>query len=364
MQRRAELLAWGTHSAPREQLARVVQALARGELVGLPTETVYGIAARADDAGALAKLAQLKGRDARQPLTWHVAGAAALERLQRVSPMVQRLVARYWPGPLTLVVPGAPRELVAIARDGWIGVRQPAHAATASLLAALDFPVVASSANPHGETPFKTAAQVHEVFGEQLAFVIDGGAPRLGESSVVLKLGPGHFEILRAGILDLAPLRAAAGLKIGFVCTGNTCRSPMAEGIARQRLAQRLQVAPERIAEFGFELRSMGVYAGASSPPSPLAVEVLRTRGIDISAHRSNAAVPEEIARLDRVYAMTRSHLDALRLMLPPGADQHCALLDPQDEDIPDPIGGPKAEYESTAQTIERAIAARLDEWA
>ena len=104
MQRRAELLAWGTQAAPREQLSRVASALASGGLVALPTETVYGIAARADDPGALAKLAQLKGRDARQPLTWHVASSSALERLQRVSPWLAGLSsgravtssARWW----------------------------------------------------------------------------------------------------------------------------------------------------------------------------------------------------------------------------------------------------------------------------
>lgn len=360
---RPELLHWASDVPPRGELARVAAALERGELIALPTETVYGIAARADDARAVAKLSALKARDARQPLTWHVGDTRALERLGRVSPLARRLIARYWPGPLTLVLPGTPRGLEAAASDGWTGVRLPAHPTTARFLGELSFPVVATSANRHGQAPLASAAAVLEGFGE-LAFVIDGGPARLGEASVVLKLGPGHFELLRPGILDLAALREAAGLRIGFVCTGNTCRSPMAEALARARLAARLELPHTRLSDFGFALSSMGVFASPGAPASPLAVEVLRAQGIDLSGHRAREAQPDDLASLDVLYALARSHLEALEFLLPPEKLARATLLDPSGRDIPDPIGGPRDEYERAADSIARAVEARLDEWA
>jgi tRNA threonylcarbamoyl adenosine modification protein (Sua5/YciO/YrdC/YwlC family) len=364
MQRRAELLPWGNARPSDGALAPVVAALERGEAIALPTETVYGLAARADSADAVARVARMKGRDGAQPLTWHVGGAAALQRFPRVSPMAQRLVERYWPGPLTLVLPGVARGVQAAAKDGWTGVRHPAHAAAEALLRAAPFPIVASSANLHGRPPLAGARAVLEAFGEELAFVIDGGPPALNEASVLLKVGPGAFELLRPGILDLAALRATAGLQIGFVCTGNTCRSPMAEGLARAALSARLKVPGARLADFGFATRSMGISAQPGFPASAHAVTVLREQGVDLTGHRSRMAVPEEVAKLDRVYAMTLGHLEALRMLLPPGKDRHCTLLDPEGGDISDPIGGPRDEYERAAEQIRAALARRIDEWA
>jgi tRNA threonylcarbamoyl adenosine modification protein (Sua5/YciO/YrdC/YwlC family) len=339
-------------------------ALERGGLVALPTETVYGIAARADRPDALERLAAVKRRPPQTPLTWHVGSFAALERFERVSPLARRLIQRYWPGPLTLVLPGVPRGLELVAAGGWIGVRHPAQLATSRLLAACEFPVAATSANVHGEPPLDGAAKIAERFDGALEIVLDGGRPRLGEASVVLKLGPGSFELVREGILDLAALRATAGLRIGFVCTGNTCRSPLAVGIARKLLCERLAIEPARLPQFGFELVSMGVFAVSGAPASEHSISVARELGADISDHRSRAALPLEIAGLSHVYAMTRSHLDALRLLLPPGADAHCEMLDPSGAEIPDPIGGPREDYVRAAREIERAVRARLDDWA
>lgn len=343
--------------------ARAAACLRAGGLIALPTETVYGLAARADDPAALARLAALKQRDPRQALTWHVGSAEALAHFEFPRAMLARLAARYWPGPLTLVLRGVPPGLERVARDGWTGVRYPAHEASASLLRGLEFPVVATSANLSGQPPLLDAAAVAAAFGTQLECVLDGGRARLGEGSVVLRLGAGHFDLLRAGIVDLDSLRAVAGRRIAFVCTGNTCRSPMAEGLARQSVARRLSIPAQRLPDFGFHFASMGVMAASGAPASAHAVTTLAERDIDLSGHLSRPVVPEALADFDLVYALTRRHLEALTALLPPGRAAHCTTLSPDGRDVPDPIGGSLADYARTADAIASMLAERLGEW-
>ncbi|HEX6884202.1 MAG TPA: L-threonylcarbamoyladenylate synthase, partial [Planctomycetota bacterium] len=221
------IVATGDAPPPRALVTRVREVLARGGLCALPTETVYGLAARADRPEALEAMRVLKGRPAELTFTWHVASRAAIEPFEALRPLARRLVERYWPGPLTLVLRGVPPGLEHVAKGGWTGLRLPAHRATGELLAACDFPVVMTSANRHGAAPLTRAEEVAAQFDGALEVVVDGGPARLGEASGVLALGPGRFELLREGLLRLEDLRRTAGLRLAFVCTGNTCRSPM-----------------------------------------------------------------------------------------------------------------------------------------
>ena len=352
---------------PSDDLAqRVRAALDAGELVALPTETVYGIAARADHPEALRRLTEVKGRPPELGYTWHVPDARALEPFASLRPLTRRLAERFWPGPLTLVLEGVPKGLELAARDGWTGVRAPAHDATRELLAALSFPVVMTSANRHGEPPLVRAGEIADRFAETLSLVVDGGASRLAEPSAVLRVGRGRFEVLRRGLLELASLQRAAGLRIGFVCTGNTCRSPMAEVLARGLLAERLgaREAGVGIERFGFEVGSMGLAASNGAPASPLAVDVCAARGIDLSPHRSRAATPERMRDFERIYAMTGAHLQGVRALLPPQRTNSIELLDPRGADIPDPIGGVRADYERCLERLTRALEERAADWA
>ncbi|MFN0009657.1 MAG: Sua5/YciO/YrdC/YwlC family protein, partial [Planctomycetota bacterium] len=350
----------------RELVQLVASVLARGGLVAMPTETVYGIAARADLPAALAALRDLKGRPEDLALTWHIGSRALIDAEHLLAPPARRLADRYWPGPLTLVVPVVPPGLESAAREGWTGIRLPAHRATAGILAQLPFPVVLSSANRHGARPATNADEVLESIGDagRVELLLDGGAAKLSESSCVLRIGRGRFEILREGLIGLDQLRAASGMRLGFACTGNTCRSPMAEAWARKRIADRLEVAPDRLAHFGFVVESMGVQASHGSPASRLAVAVMKELGVDLTGHRSRAAQSRDLLAFDKIYCMTRGHQEALAFVLPPGKTQHIELLDPQGRDVPDPIGGTRDDYSQALTRIRAAIELRLPEWA
>jgi protein-tyrosine phosphatase len=353
------------------ELASQVQAvLESGGLALLPTETVYGIAARADDAQALEALARAKGRPVDEPFTWHVGDTSCLDALGVRTASVERLVSRYWPGPLTLILPDVNGHMPELAKSGRVGVRFPAHQATASILKALPFPVAMSSANLHGEEPVKDLDQLASSVSEAISIFVQGGPPSLGESSTVLRLGRSSgeerpsFELLREGLHDLKTLRRTAGLRLLFVCTGNTCRSPMAEGLARRAIAKKLSCEDSDLNSLGFEISSAGVYAFGGGPASKHSLDQMARREIDLSEHSASVADAAVLSDADEIYCLTRGHLEAVRELLPPKESGSAALLDPRGGDIPDPIGGSSHAYERCADLIAGCIEERLGAWA
>ncbi|MCH2106774.1 MAG: threonylcarbamoyl-AMP synthase [Planctomycetes bacterium] len=352
-----------------ELTAQVQGVLEAGGLALLPTETVYGIAARADDADALAALANAKGRPTEQPFTWHVGDDTCLDALGARTAAVDRLVQRYWPGPLTLVVPDLSGHMPALAKAGRVGVRYPAHQTTASILKALPFPVAMTSANLHGEEPVKDLDQLAPQVREKLALIIEGGPPSLGESSTVLRIGRAAgeerpaFELLREGLHDLETLKRAAGLRLLFVCTGNTCRSPMAEALARRAITRALSCEDEDLSALGYEVSSAGVYGFGGGPASRHSIDQMAARDIDITAHAASGADAEALSNADEIYCLTTGHLRAVQELLPPEASASASLLDPAGMDIPDPIGGSSRDYERCADLIAGCIDERLSAW-
>ncbi len=342
-----------SESIGAETLAAARAALEGGGAVGLPSETLYWVAEREPESPPAA-----------EPVTrWLASRAALLEAAAGAEgvprAVLARLVERYWPGPLVLELRlGAARGSV----DGWTRFALPAHPLAQALAEALPFPLWTREAfGPSGEPLVDADALVAER-GAELALVLDGGPTRLGEPAGILRIGPGTFRLRREGLLPIEDLRRTGGLSIAFVCTGNTCRSPMAEGLARDLLARRL--GTRDLAAFGFRLSSSGVAAGRTQPAAGHAIALLAERGIDLSGHRSQPSLPEEIARTDRVYTLTRAHLEALAAQLPPGRAGHLELLDPEGRDVPDPVGGSREDYAHCAATLERALRARLEDWA
>ena len=193
----------GIWQADADGIARAVDVLRDGGLVALPTETVYGLAARADSADAVAAIYRTKGRPDFNPLIVHVASLAMARGLGSFDSRAEQVAASYWPGPLTLVVPLADDAPVAAAVTAGlptIALRQPAHRVAARVLAELDLPLAAPSANRSNAISPTCAEHVLQSFGKDSPPVLDGGACEAGLESTILALRPeGSWSLLRPG---------------------------------------------------------------------------------------------------------------------------------------------------------------------
>lgn len=356
----------------RDVVHRAVQALAEGRLVAFPTETVYGVAASALDAGAIARLAAIKGRAAGHPFALAVKSLEdARDYAPEMSPLAERIARRCWPGPLTLVescthsqslvAQLAPSVRDAVAPTGTIGFRVPAHPFILDVLRMLAGPLALTSANRHGESEAVTAEQVVASLGDDVQMVFDDGPCRYGQASTVVRVDDKQLKILREGVISEKNLQRLASLLVLFVCTGNTCRSPMAEAIFRRRAAEKLGCRDDELEERGVVPMSAGISAMLGSQAAAEAVQIVARRGLDLSRHESQPLTAQLARQADAIFVMTRSHLAAIASNWPDAAVR-AKLLSPDEMDIADPIGGSAEIYEHCAAQLDAAIAARLEE--
>ena len=211
--RNAEIL--GTHTAELFQtaVARAVELLRAGEVVALPTETVYGLAANAFNPGAVARLFEIKGRPANNPIIAHVAGVAMARRCVAEWPAAaDQLANAFWPGPLTLVLPRA-KEIPDLVTAGGstVGVRWPNHPFIQAVIHGCDFPLAAPSANLSGGVSPTNAEHVRNSLGDKIPLIVDGGAAQVGIESAVLDLSVSPPRVLRPGMIHNESLLAAIG---------------------------------------------------------------------------------------------------------------------------------------------------------
>jgi L-threonylcarbamoyladenylate synthase len=208
--------------ATEAALAQAVALLSAGELVGIPTETVYGLAADATQPNAVAKIFSAKGRPADHPLIVHLAGADQLSRWAREIPeAAQRLAAAFWPGPLTLILKRQPSVPDAVTGgQDTVGLRVPNHPVTLALLrrfaeAGGSGGLAAPSANRFGRISPTTAAHVQEELGDRVALVLDGGPCTVGIESTIVDLSRGEPVILRPGAITAADIEAVLSASVG-----------------------------------------------------------------------------------------------------------------------------------------------------
>lgn len=351
----------------RDVVHRAVQALAEGKLVAFPTETVYGVAASARCADAVERVIAATRRPSEWPLTLAVKSHDdALDYVPDMSPLAGRLARRCWPGPVTLVLDAThpdslmnflPAAVVArVAPAGALRMRAPAHTLIQDVQRMLVGPIVLAGVRRNIHHEAVTAAEVTEFLGDQTQLVLDDGRCRYGQPSTVVRVANGEMSIVRAGVFSEPTLRRLSRVVILLVCTGNTCRSPMAEALTRKLFAERLGCGVEQVEERGVAVLSAGLSAMLGGRAAPEAVATMAREGLDLASHVSQPLNEQLVQNADLLLAMTRAHRDAIIAQWP-AASGRVHLLMQDGLDVADPIGCPAEMYERCALQLKAGLA-------
>ncbi len=269
-------------------ITQAAQALQRGDLLGLPTETVYGLAADAGNDAAVGKIFQAKGRPSNHPLIVHVASVQGAQRFASEIPeFAQKLMAAFWPGPLTLILPRqADQAAVAAGGQNSVGLRCPSHPVAQAVLREAEtlgvMGVAAPSANLFGRVSPTTAAHVASEFGEGL-LIVDGGACEVGIESTIVDCTRGQPVLLRPGLITPEQLEAACGVPVK-VPSQPDASAPRASGTLASHYAPKAQVRLMSAMEMQHALRTLTHSAPHEPTPSAGVVLWARTAALDMTA--------------------------------------------------------------------------------
>lgn len=336
-----------------EKIAEAARVIRQGGLVVFPTETVYGIAADANNPKAMEKLSAVKQRSPDKRFSILIAQRGIVDNYTSFTdPSLYKLIDKYWPGPLTVIVPARePGETV--------GVRMPDHTVALKLVEESACTIAAPSANLEGKKAPTNLAEALEDLDGKVELAIDGGPVDFGISSTIVDFTKSKPTVIRDGVISQPDVDRTVNKKnILFVCTGNSCRSVMAEYLLKAKLRGRDDV----------EVLSAGTSVYFKSPASHETMSVLREQGINAAGHMSRPVGRIMLRKSDLIFAMTRSHRMQI-LDLVPSVEKRVYLLKEfaasrgfeSDLDVPDPIGRGHVEYQECLLTIREAVDKIID---
>ncbi len=346
-----------------------------GEAIAYPTDTQYGLGVDALNPEAIRRLWAIKDREPGGTFLVLVESSEAAGDLAAEMPDPARVVARTcWPGPVTLLLParpGLPQDVVG--EEGLVAVRVSGHPTARRLPALLGAPVVSTSANISGLEPITDPMDIVEVFAGRLALILDGGILISGPPSTIVDGRAVPLRITRAGAVTANSLARRTGLEVEggeavplvvIVCTGNACRSPMAEGALKALLRK-------KGLEGDVDVASAGVAAVSWGSATEDAQSAAWEEGIDISAHRPRQLTPQMTHEADIIIAMSEQHRNRIAI-INPEAKQRTFLLKglaaelkgrrmPGYRKIDDPIGRPHSYYRKVLREMYNELNKSLE---
>ena len=332
-----------------KQIAYCAKVIRRGGLVIFPTETVYGIAADFSNLQAMKRLREVKRRAHDKPFSILISQIGLISNYTSTTdPKLFKLIYACWPGPLTVVVPSKEEGKT-------IGVRMPDHSIALRLVQDSQCTIAAPSANVEGNESPSTCEEALRDLDGLVDVAIDGGTARIGTGSAVIDMTKENPVVLRGGIITQEDVNRIIGKKtVLFVCTGNSCRSVMAEYLLKDRVQGRDDI----------EVMSAGTGVFIQSAASSETVAVLAEEGIDATDHLARPINTILLKKADLIIVMTRNHRNQV-LERVPEVEKRVYLLrefadipsnGKESLDVPDPIGKPRGLYKECLGEIKEAM--------